>query len=93
MVILLWKCVSRPSANRSACALASVVLFHETAESPDRDRRPVSRQRICFDRRSEGRSEAVWTSGFGVDRIAAGEIDFFSGLPHQRHDATLQLCG
>jgi hypothetical protein len=63
-----------------------VVLVHETAEKVRAGiRSPVSRQHICFDRCSEGRSAAVWTSRFCVDRIAAGEIDFFSGLPHQRH--------
>ena len=64
-----------------------VLLLHETAEKVRaRLRRPVSRQHICFDRCSEGRSAAVWTSRFCVDRIAADEIDFFSGLPHRRHD-------
>jgi hypothetical protein len=38
------------------------------------------RQQICLGRRSEARRTAVWTSRFGVDRIAADEVDIFSGL-------------
>src|SRR3954454_7432037 len=58
----------------------------ETAEIVSaRIRRPVSRQHICFDSRSEGRSAAVWRSRFCVDRITDGEIDFFSGLVENRY--------
>ena len=86
---LPWSCHQLPDdARRARCAPSSVVLFHETAEKVRAGiSKPVSRQHICFDRRSEGRSVAVWTSRFCVDRIAAGEIDFVSGLPQQRHAA------
>jgi hypothetical protein len=64
----------------------SMALLWETAEKVRPGiRRPVSRQHICFDRRSEGRSATVWTSHFRVDRIAAGEVDFFSGLVEEHH--------
>src|SRR3954452_24998068 len=50
----------------------------ETAEKvPASIRRPVSRQLICLDRWSEGRSATVWRSRFCADRIAGGEVDFF----------------
>ena len=39
-------------------------------------RRLVSRQQICLDGRWQAGRTTVWTSRFGVDRIAAGEIDF-----------------
>src|SRR3954453_19375666 len=65
--------------------MANDALPSETAEKVRaRIRRSVSRQHICLDRRSEGRSAAVWRSHFCVDRIAAGEIDFFSGLEEIR---------
>src|SRR4051812_32833353 len=51
----------RPSSKGSS--------FHETAENVRAGiRRPVSRQHICLDRRSEARSAAVWTARFCVDR-------------------------
>jgi hypothetical protein len=40
----------------------------------------VSRQVICLDRPSQARRTAALTSPFRVDPIAAGVIDFFSGL-------------
>src|SRR4051812_26374269 len=59
--------------------------LHETAEKVRASiRRPVSRQHICLDGRSEGGSAAVWRSRFRVDRIVAGEIEFFSGLAQKR---------
>ena len=59
-----------------------MVLLHETAgKVRQRIRSPVSRQQICLGGRSQAGRTAVWTSRFGVDRIAAGEIDF-SAVSH-----------
>jgi len=70
--------------------MANDALPSETAEKVRaRIRRPVSRQHICLDRRSEGRSAAVWRSHVCVDRIAAGEIGFFSGLVDKRYFAAV----
>ena len=41
----------------------------------------VTRQQICLGRRSEARRTAPWTSRFGVDRIAADEVDFSAVSP------------
>jgi hypothetical protein len=77
--IALSDCAAREVAH---LGLGRVVFkSSETAEKVrHRIRRPVSRQLICLGGRSQARRTAVWTSRFGVDRIAAGEIDFFSGL-------------
>jgi len=61
--------------------LGEVTLVHETAENVwGRIRTPASRRLICLDAFWEGVRSAARTSRFGVDRIVAGEIDFFSGL-------------
>src|SRR5947209_7616293 len=53
----------------------------ETAEKVrSRIRRPGSRRVICLDGSSEARRTAAWAPPVAVDAIAAGEIDFFSGL-------------
>jgi hypothetical protein len=63
----------------------------ETSETAEKVRHripsPLSRQHIRLGRHSQARRRAVSTSHFGVDRIAAGEIDFFSGLVDKQHFA------
>jgi hypothetical protein len=66
-----------------------VTLLWETAEKVGgRICRAVSGQKICLDHRSEGRRTDAWTSPFRVDRIAAYEGDFFSGLVDERHSGS-----
>src|SRR3954470_15462963 len=62
----------------------------ETAEKVRRRfRSRVSRQQISLDVLAEAVRRAVWTSRNRVDRIAAAEIDFFSGLPQKRSISTV----
>ena len=47
-------------------------------KGPAPDTEAVSRQQIRLARRAKARRTAARTSPFGVDRIAADEVDFFS---------------
>ena len=65
----------------------------ETAEKVRGEiRSPVSRQQISLDVLAEAVRRAVWTSQNRVDRIAAGEIDFFSGLVEKQTSVASRNC-
>jgi hypothetical protein len=75
--------------NRYTASLSPESKMTPSSETAEKVRarigRPVSRQEICLNQRSEARRTAASTSAFRVDRIGAGEIDFFSSLVDMQH--------